>query len=67
VLLFTSHSARWVAEEQWHPAQEGRWLRYELRVPYSDQRELVMEKRAGQAGPGGMRSPGKSVAGLQKK
>jgi proteasome accessory factor C len=44
VLLFTSHSARWVAEEQWHPAQEGRWLsdgRYELRVPYSDQRELV--------------------------
>jgi proteasome accessory factor C len=26
--------------------QEGRWLsdgRYELRVPYSDQRELVME------------------------
>ena len=38
--------ARWVADEQWHPRQTGRFLedgRYELRVPYSDPRELVMD------------------------
>lgn len=38
--------SRWVADEQWHPQQAGRFLedgRYELRVPYSDPRELVMD------------------------
>lgn len=46
ILRFTPERARWVAEEEWHPKQEGRWLddgRYELRMPYSDPRELVMD------------------------
>jgi len=46
VLVFTAHRARWVADEIWHPEQKTRWLddgRYELRVPYSDERELVMD------------------------
>jgi predicted DNA-binding transcriptional regulator YafY len=46
VLRFTSERARWVAEEHWHPAQEGRWLsdgRYELRVPYRQDQELIMD------------------------
>ena len=46
VLVFTRESARWVAEERWHPDQQGRWLAdgsFELRLPYADQRELVME------------------------
>jgi predicted DNA-binding transcriptional regulator YafY len=46
VLVFTKESARWVAEERWHPDQQSRWLEdgsYELRLPYADQRELVME------------------------
>jgi hypothetical protein len=34
-----------VADERWHPQQVGRWVgdAYELRVPYADPRELVME------------------------
>jgi predicted DNA-binding transcriptional regulator YafY len=46
VLVFTAHRARWVAEEIWHPQQEARRLddgRYELRIPYSDDRELLMD------------------------
>jgi len=46
VLLFSQESARWVADEQWHPRQEGRFLpdgRYELRIPYGLSRELVMD------------------------
>ena len=46
VLRFTPERARWVAEEQWHPAQRGRFLedgRYELTLPYGDPRELVMD------------------------
>lgn len=46
VLLFSPQRARWVAEEQWHPDQEGTLLpdgRYELCVPYSDTRELAMD------------------------
>jgi proteasome accessory factor C len=38
--------ARCVADEQWHSRQAGRFLddgRYELQVPYSDSRELVMD------------------------
>ena len=45
-LVFTAKRARWVAEEIWHPDQKSRWLndgRYELRVPYSDARELLMD------------------------
>lgn len=45
-LLFSAERARWVADERWHPRQTGQFLtdgRYELRVPYRDPRELVME------------------------
>ncbi|OZA28803.1 MAG: transcriptional regulator [Hydrogenophilales bacterium 17-61-9] len=46
VLRFTAQRARWVAEETWHPEQKSGWLedgRYELRLPYSDERELLMD------------------------
>lgn len=46
VLRFTSERARWVADEQWHPQQQSCFLKdgsYELRIPYSDPRELVMD------------------------
>ena len=43
-LRFSAERARWVADEQWHPDQESRFLedgRYELTVPYSDPTELA--------------------------
>ncbi len=43
---FSAEKARWVADESWHARQESRTLpdgRYELRVPYSDPRELAMD------------------------
>ena len=45
VLRFTTESARWVADECWHPQQVVRWLDdvYELHVPYADPRELILE------------------------
>ncbi|GAB4124119.1 MAG: YafY family protein [Sideroxydans sp.] len=46
ILHFSPERARWVAEEQWHPQQESRFLEngsYELRIPYSDPRELMMD------------------------
>lgn len=46
VLRFTSAAARWVADEQWHPQQVSRVLEdggVELRIPYSDPRELIMD------------------------
>lgn len=46
VLRFTPERARWVADEQWHPQQVGARLpdgTYELRIPYDDHRELVMD------------------------
>jgi predicted DNA-binding transcriptional regulator YafY len=45
-LLFTPEMARWVAEESWHPDQQGAfeedgsWL---LKVPFSSARELIMD------------------------
>ena len=45
-LRFSAHSARWVADEHWHSQQQGSFLpdgRYELRVPYSNSRELLMD------------------------
>ncbi len=45
-IVFSERAARWVADEQWHSRQEGRRLtdgRYELRVPYSNGRELMMD------------------------
>lgn len=45
VLRFTPEAARWAAEETWHPDQIDYWDNdgFELELPYSDQRELVME------------------------
>lgn len=63
VLRFTQEAARWVAEEKWHPRQESAWLsdgRYELRIPYREERELVMDimrqgKNVEVVGPGELR------------
>ncbi|HUR40151.1 MAG TPA: YafY family protein [Verrucomicrobiae bacterium] len=46
VLRFSALRARWVSRERWHPDQKGRWdeqQRYILEVPYSDDRELIMD------------------------
>jgi len=46
VLRFTPERARWVADERWHPDQEGTWLPdgcFRLSVPYRQSRELVMD------------------------
>jgi len=43
-LRFSAERARWVSGEVWHPEQVGRWRkdgRYELEIPYSDDRELI--------------------------
>ena len=45
-LHFTPERARWVADERWHSKQKSKFLpdgTYELKVPYSDHRELVMD------------------------
>ncbi len=45
-LIFTADRARWVAAEHWHPEQEGVFLddgSYQLRLPYSNDPELVMD------------------------
>lgn len=45
-LRFTSERARWVAQERWHPKQEGAHQAdgsYLLRIPYTDHRELIMD------------------------
>jgi predicted DNA-binding transcriptional regulator YafY len=45
-LRFTPERARWVANEEWHPRQRGHFAAdgsYVLEVPYSDDRELVMD------------------------
>ena len=39
-------AARWVADEHWHSKQEGRFLpdgRYQLKLPYSNAKELLMD------------------------
>ena len=46
VLRFDARRARWVAKERWHRDQEGCFLddgSYELRVPYSNALELIMD------------------------
>lgn len=46
ILRFTSQRARWVAAESWHPKQKSRFDeqgRYILELPYSDDRELMMD------------------------
>src|SRR5205814_1425194 len=45
-IAFSARAARWVADEHWHSKQEGRFLpdgRYELKVPYSNAKELLMD------------------------
>lgn len=45
-LRFDAQAALWASREQWHPQQQGRWLDdggYELRVPYVDETEIVMD------------------------
>ena len=45
-LRFTPERARWVAQEQWHPKQQGTVQAdggYLLRIPYADHRELIMD------------------------
>ena len=46
VLRFSPVRSRWVSRERWHPDQKGSWDRqgrYTLEVPYSDDRELIMD------------------------
>ncbi len=46
ILRFTPERARWVADEHWHPQQQGDFLpdgSYELQIPYNDPRELIMD------------------------
>ncbi len=46
VLHFTSTAARWVADETWHPQQQGEVLNdgsYKLKISYNDPRELMMD------------------------
>jgi proteasome accessory factor C len=46
VLQFTPEAARWVADEHWHPHQEGEILPnggYRLRIPYGRPEELVRD------------------------
>lgn len=45
-LRFTAERARWVASERWHPKQKGQRQAdggYLLEVPYTDDRELIMD------------------------
>jgi predicted DNA-binding transcriptional regulator YafY len=45
-IVFNDRAARWVADEHWHSQQQGRFLpdgRYELKIPYSSSRELLMD------------------------
>lgn len=45
-LRFSARAARWVADEHWHSKQEGQFLpdgRYELKLPYSNAKELLMD------------------------
>ena len=46
ILRFSSERARWVASERWHPKQEAMLRKdgsFELKVPYTDDRELIMD------------------------
>ncbi len=45
-IRFSPEAARWAAEERWHSQQQGHLLpdgSYELRLPYSNPRELLMD------------------------
>ena len=45
-LRVTAQAAQWISREEWHPDQQGRWLddgAYELKIPFADETELVMD------------------------
>jgi len=45
-LDFSKPRAKWVADESWHPNQQGKWLdngNYQLSIPFNDSRELIMD------------------------
>ncbi len=45
-LVFSKKRANWVADELWHPDQQGQHLdkgQYQLSIPFSDSRELIMD------------------------
>ncbi len=45
-LLFSPEISRWVSSERWHKDQKGKMLKdgsFELKVPYSDDTELLMD------------------------
>ena len=45
-IRLVDEAARWVADEYWHSKQQGRFLpdgRYELKVPFSNAKELLMD------------------------
>ena len=46
VLEFSKSRAKWIADESWHPKQQGLWLdngNYQLGIPFNDSRELIMD------------------------
>ena len=46
VLRFSAQAAPWISQEEWHPAQQGRFLpdgSWALTLPYVDETELVMD------------------------
>jgi len=45
ILKFSAQQAQWIAREQWHPQQQGRFEgdSYILELPYKDNRELVQD------------------------
>ena len=46
VLRFSLERSRWVADERWHPQQIGQFQMdgtYELRIPYCESHELLMD------------------------
>ena len=46
VLRFSAQAAPWISQEEWHPAQQGRFLpdgSWSLTLPYVDETELVMD------------------------
>jgi predicted DNA-binding transcriptional regulator YafY len=46
LLRFDSQAAQWASREEWHPDQQGQWREdgsYDLRLPYVDETELVMD------------------------
>ncbi|MGV6850904.1 MAG: helix-turn-helix transcriptional regulator [bacterium] len=46
VIVFSEQAARWVADEQWHRDQEGKFLddgSYQLSIPIDDATEIMMD------------------------